>query len=170
LAAAGVGIGFPDRGLALAQRLHLAARKRDAGFEHLADLIVEARLAVVGDDLLLAVRFRRHCRTPAAARSPRVCVWVSRDGEKVLPHIHLLCAFKRSRISVRSSSCLVGAAGFAASARSARFISRTTRKRTHAMMMKLMVMVRKFPQASTAPCFLASISESAVTFDESRTK
>ncbi len=31
-------------------------------------------------------------------------------------------------------------------------------------------MVRKLPYASTAPCFFASTSESAVTFDDSFTK
>ena len=38
------------------------------------------------------------------------------------------------------------------------------------MMMKLMMMVRKFPQASTAPCFFASTSESAVTLADNRVK
>ena len=55
LAFARIGIGFADGRLALAQRLHLGAGQRDAGLERLADLIVEARLAVVGDDLDLAL-------------------------------------------------------------------------------------------------------------------
>src|SRR5204863_3544998 len=58
--AARVGVGLADRGLAGAQRLHLAAGERDASLEHFADLVVEARLAVVGDDAQLAVGFRRH--------------------------------------------------------------------------------------------------------------
>ena len=62
LAAAGVGVGLRDRRLAAAQRLDLGAGQRDAGLEGLADLVVETRPAVVGDDLELAIRFRRHIR------------------------------------------------------------------------------------------------------------
>src|SRR6516165_3844151 len=43
-------------------------------------------------------------------------------------------------------------------------------EQTQAMMMKLMTTVRKLPHARTAPCFLASTSESAVTFDDSGRK
>src|SRR6516162_9858951 len=43
-------------------------------------------------------------------------------------------------------------------------------KQTQAMMMKLMMTVRKLPHASTAPCFLASASEVAVTFEDSGRK
>src|SRR5215470_11931425 len=60
LASARVGVGFPDARLAAPQRLDLAAGERNAGLEHLADLVVEARLAVVGDDPQFAVCFRRH--------------------------------------------------------------------------------------------------------------
>ena len=49
-------------------------------------------------------------------------------------------------------------------------MSLTIKNSTHAMMMKLIMSVRKLPQARTAPCFFASTSESAVTLDESRTK
>src|SRR5438874_2717874 len=64
LAATGIGVGFADRGLADTERLHLGPGERDAGLEHLADLVVEARLAVVGNDAMLAIRFRRHSRSP----------------------------------------------------------------------------------------------------------
>ena len=60
LAAARVGIGFCDRRLAGAQRFHLAAGEHDAGLECLADLVVEARLAVVGDHLEAALGFCGH--------------------------------------------------------------------------------------------------------------
>src|SRR5262245_54332964 len=60
LAAAGIGVGLTNGGLALPQRLDLCAGERDPGLENLADLVVEARLTVVGDDAQLAVRFRRH--------------------------------------------------------------------------------------------------------------
>ena len=60
LAAARVGIGFGDRRLARAQRFHLGAGERDAGLERLADLVVEARLAIVGDDLEAALGFCGH--------------------------------------------------------------------------------------------------------------
>ena len=69
LASARVGVGFPDARLPLTQRLDLAAGERNAGLEHLADLIVEARLAVVGDDAQLAVRFRRHQFDPKGVGS-----------------------------------------------------------------------------------------------------
>ncbi len=38
------------------------------------------------------------------------------------------------------------------------------------MMTKLITMVRKSPHARTAPCFFASTSVSAVTFDDSGMK
>src|SRR5215470_17720255 len=57
LAAARVGVGHGDRRLARAQRLHLAAGQRNAGLEHLADMIVEARLAIIGDHLQGALAF-----------------------------------------------------------------------------------------------------------------
>jgi len=69
-----------------------------------------------------------------------------------------------------SSSCLVGAGAFAASARARRFTSLMTTNRTNAMIAKLMTRVRKFPHASTAPCFLASTSVSAVTLDDNGMK
>src|ERR1044072_560572 len=72
LAAPRVGIGFGDRGLAGAQRLHLAAGERDAGLELLADLVVETRLAVLGDDLEAWFRLRRHQLTISRNRSPRI--------------------------------------------------------------------------------------------------
>ena len=53
LAALLARIALPDRRLAAAQRLHLGAGQRDAGLEGLADLVVEARLAVVGRDLVV---------------------------------------------------------------------------------------------------------------------
>src|SRR5262245_57047856 len=68
LAAARISVGCRDRRLAAAQRLHLCAGEREAGLERLADLIVEARLAIVGDHTNLAVRFRGHPASLAAAR------------------------------------------------------------------------------------------------------
>src|SRR5712671_2400917 len=64
---ASVRVGFSDRGLAQAQRLDLGAGQRDAGLEDLANFIIEARLAIVGDDFDVAVRFGRHA-------SPRIPV------------------------------------------------------------------------------------------------
>src|SRR5262249_41533483 len=61
LAAARIGVGFRDRRLAPAQRLNLRAGEREAGLEGLPDLVVEPRLAIVGDHTNLAVRFRGHC-------------------------------------------------------------------------------------------------------------
>src|SRR5262245_47012783 len=60
LAAAGVRIGLRNRRLALPQRLYLRTGERDAGFKGLVDLIVESRLAIVGDDPNVAVRFCGH--------------------------------------------------------------------------------------------------------------
>src|SRR5262245_64845896 len=60
LAAARIGVGLRDRRLAAAQRLNLRAGEREADLEGLADLVVEARLAIVGDHANLAVRFRGH--------------------------------------------------------------------------------------------------------------
>src|SRR6266446_3301938 len=70
LPAAGVGIGFRDRRPAKAQRLHLGAGERDARLEGLADLVVETRLAVVGDDAKLAFGFCGHGRLPRPPRAP----------------------------------------------------------------------------------------------------
>ena len=52
LAVAGVRIGFGDRSLALAQRLHLGAGQREARLEALEELVVVPRAAVLGDRLL----------------------------------------------------------------------------------------------------------------------
>src|SRR6266478_7886019 len=62
LAATRIGVGFGDGRLACAQRFHLGAGKGDAGLEGLADLVIEARLPILGDDTHLAVRFRSHPR------------------------------------------------------------------------------------------------------------
>jgi len=51
-----------------------------------------------------------------------------------------------------------------------RFISRITMNSTKAMIKKFNVRVRKFPQASTAPCFLASARLPAVTAFDSGVK
>ena len=45
-----------------------------------------------------------------------------------------------------------------------------TQNSTQATMMKLISTVMKLPQASTAPCFLASASDPAVTFGDSPMK
>ena len=63
-----------------------------------------------------------------------------------------------------------GGAGFASSLARTFWIKLTKRNSTAATMRKLMVMVRKLPHASTAPCFLASTRESAVTLLDSATK
>src|SRR6266478_1186674 len=70
LAATRIGIGFRDGRLAAAQRFNLRAGEREPGLEGLADLVVEARLAIVGDHTNLAVRFRRHPCLLAAASCP----------------------------------------------------------------------------------------------------
>ena len=73
LAAARVGIGLGDRRLAGAQRLDLAAGQRDAGLELLADLVVEARLAVLRDDLEASARpWRPSDLTISRSRSRRI--------------------------------------------------------------------------------------------------
>src|SRR5262245_8297034 len=123
-ARAAVGVGLRDRRLALAQRLDLGAGQSNASLESLADLIVEASPAIVGDDLELAIRFRRH---------------ISLDSP------HLLCALIASRISVRSSTSFDGFAGAASSFFCSRVIARMTRNKTHAMIRKLRIMVRKLP-------------------------
>src|SRR6266516_4668276 len=70
LAAARIRIRFGNGRLAAAQRLHLGAGERDAGLERLADLVVEARLAIVGDDANLAVRLGGHSRVLQAPGLP----------------------------------------------------------------------------------------------------
>src|SRR3954470_10489429 len=70
---AGVGVGLADRCLALAQRLHLSSGEYDAGLEHLADFIVEARLTIVGDDLQLAIGFRGHRPSAGASARAPIC-------------------------------------------------------------------------------------------------
>jgi hypothetical protein len=77
-AAAGVGIGLCDRGLPLAQRFHFGAGQCDAGFEGLANLVVEARPAVVGDHPQLAIRFRRHDPMLRPCRGKRLSPLVPR--------------------------------------------------------------------------------------------
>ena len=57
LAVAGIGIGFRNRCLTGAQRLHLAAGERNAGLESLSDLVIESRLAIVRDNLAAGARF-----------------------------------------------------------------------------------------------------------------
>jgi hypothetical protein len=46
LAVLGIGIGFRDCGLAVAQRLDLGARQRNPGFDGVVDGIIETGLAV----------------------------------------------------------------------------------------------------------------------------
>src|SRR5262244_3226472 len=70
LAATRIGIGFRDGRLAAAQRFDLRAGKREPGLEGLADLVIEARLAIVGNHANLAVRFRGHPCLLAAASCP----------------------------------------------------------------------------------------------------
>ncbi len=59
LAAFARRVGVGDIGLARAQRLHLGAGQRDARLELLLDVVVEARLPVLGDELA-ALALRRH--------------------------------------------------------------------------------------------------------------
>src|ERR1700730_11222489 len=68
LPAAGIGIRFCDRRLALAQRFHFGPGECDTGLESLADLVIETRLAIVGDDASVAVRFCCHPCLPASPR------------------------------------------------------------------------------------------------------
>ena len=76
--------------------------------------------------------------------------------------------FNASRMSVSNCTSLDGAAGAGGgSAVFSRFIPLMTRNNTKAMIRKLRTMVRKFPHARTAPCFFASASAVAVTFDDS---
>src|SRR5215467_1375966 len=70
LAAPRIGIGFRDGRLAAAQRFDLRAGEREPGLEGLADLVVEARLAIVGDHANFAVRFRGHPASCIAAAMP----------------------------------------------------------------------------------------------------
>ena len=60
LAALGADVGFSDRRARAPEALHLGAGKLDAGLEGLADRIVEAGLAVVGDDLAAGRFLLRH--------------------------------------------------------------------------------------------------------------
>ena len=61
LAALARGVGVGDVGLAGAERLDLRAEQRDAGLEFLLDLVVEARLSILGDELAaLGLALRRH--------------------------------------------------------------------------------------------------------------
>src|SRR5438067_11750277 len=82
LPAARICIGFGDRRLAAAQRLHLRASERDPGLEGLADLVIEPCFAVLGDDSNLAVRFRGHLHTFGRHKSgkPEWSVKPASDG------------------------------------------------------------------------------------------
>ncbi len=64
---------------------------------------------------------------------------------------------------------IIGAA-VGASGAFKRLIPLMHKNSTQAMIKKLMTRVTKFPHANTAPCFLASTSAVAVTFDDSGTK
>src|SRR5262249_1613032 len=148
LAVAGIGVGFRDGRFAGADRLHLGAGQGDAGLDRDLDRIVEARLAVLSDDLDLALVLVSHS----------VC--------------QLWRCFSKSRISVNSccSGVIFGAAGGGGSVRFSVFIARTTRNSAIAMIAKLMHKVRKLPQARTAPCFLASARLPAFTAFDSGVK
>jgi len=56
-------VALGDRRLAGAQRFDLRAGQREAGVERLAELVIEARLAIFGDDLEISVGTLRHDRT-----------------------------------------------------------------------------------------------------------
>ena len=58
-AAAGVGVGFGDGGLALPQRFHLGAGERKSRLEGLVDKIVEACFAIVRDHAKLSLCWGR---------------------------------------------------------------------------------------------------------------
>src|SRR5436305_7342399 len=99
-----------------------------------------------------------------------------RDARRTLT-VRMKCArqdfLRRSRISVSNATSadgFGGAAGAASSFRFKVFMARITRNSTKATMMKLIVSVRKLPQASTAPCFLASAKLVAVTFADKGVK
>src|SRR5947199_5916553 len=134
----GIGIGLRDRALAAADRFDLGAGQGKAGLDRVLDRIVEASLAVLCDAL------------------DRAFV--------LLGHFQLF--FRRSRISVSNSTSRLGfggAAGAASSLRLSWFMRRITMNSTNATIRKLIVSVRKLPQATTAPCFLASARLVAVT-------
>ena len=63
-----------------------------------------------------------------------------------------------------------GSTGFAASVFCNVAKPRIARNSTKAMIRKLITIVRKLPQANTAPCFFASANESAVTLDDNQMK
>src|SRR5208282_497058 len=90
--AAGVGVGFPDRGLALTQLLHLRSGERDARLHGLVDKVVETRLAVVGDDTELSFSLRRHAAVPLSdslarreSRSAAALPWMAPPAPAALP-------------------------------------------------------------------------------------
>jgi hypothetical protein len=61
LPAARICLGFGDRRLAAAQRLHLRSSERDAGLEGLADLVIERGFAVLRDNSNLLSGFAGIC-------------------------------------------------------------------------------------------------------------
>src|SRR5258708_4813842 len=78
LAVLGIGIGFRDGGLAVADRLDLGAGQRDARFHRVLDRIIEPGLAVFGDDLDRALVLFGHDQIIPATQSaiapcPRRC-------------------------------------------------------------------------------------------------
>src|SRR5262249_51272017 len=154
LAGACIGVGFRNRRFSGAQRFHLAAGQHHPRLEGFPNRVIEARLAVVGDHLEAPLGFCSHGTSVAI--------------------VFVQGALSSSRISVSSSSVFVSGGGLSSSSffclYVSRFVPRSTRNRISAMMRKLMVTVRKLPYPRTAPCFFASTSVSAVTFEESGKK
>src|SRR6185295_8572334 len=71
-AVASVGIGFGDRRLAETQRFHFGAVERETGLHRVVDEIVEARLAIVGDDAQFPLTLLSHSLALPSPRLPRV--------------------------------------------------------------------------------------------------
>src|SRR3990170_1447222 len=88
LAALARGIGVRDIGPAGAERLYLGAHQRDARLELLLDVVVEARLPVLGDELA-ALALRRHDVTFSELDENEA------DRRKCL--VHLLTRSRRER-------------------------------------------------------------------------
>src|SRR5947209_494657 len=109
------GITLGDCRFAGAQRLHLRAGERDARLEFLADLVIVASAAVVGDDLEIGFGFRRHgyvLRIPA-------CTMASRIATRVGSVSGTIGSRTFSLIRPRTESAYLGPAGLGSKNRAA---------------------------------------------------
>src|SRR6516225_4747548 len=119
LAVTRIGIGFRDGRLAAAQRFDLCAGEREPDLEGLADLVVEARLAIVGDHANFAVRFRGHpCLLVAASCPPAGRHRKARTGAPSPdsgPRPRCQSAARRNRTSAAAAAIYLPAAGVTSS-------------------------------------------------------